>query len=144
MISLIRSNISKARRVPAYRVFKEPAQSLDLERFHQNGYALVDAVFTHDEFTDLKRDFLRSYELGYEKQDLFSNPLINRVLYNKKIIEIANEVLGGRPTYYGDGSISKRPAGTNLHRDNIDRLDPDGPDWSDDYKIIKCAVYLQD
>ena len=136
--------VSRLRKLAAMRVRKEWAKPLDVDLFRDQGVALVKGVFSSDEMQGIRERVGQAYEQGLQNQDLLSNPLMSEVLLDSRIVGIAEAVLGGRPTYYGDGSISKRPYSTPLHRDSIDRLDPKGPEWTDDFGIVKFGIYLDD
>ena len=69
------------------------------------------------------------------------------MLSDGRIIDVARQVLGGEPVYFGDSSANRNdeaaPVGT-FHKDNTDRHDKDAPDWRGDYPVVRFGVYLQD
>ena len=132
----------KLGKVPGLAIHKEAAMPIDVERFRDRGYILVKGVFTPEEHQKIRQGLLSSYDAGYQHQDLLSNPIMSWVLMHPNLVATATTLLGGPPTYFGDGSVSKRPDNDpKLHRDNVDRDDSRGPDWGDDFRIIKFAVY---
>ena len=114
--------------------------------FRRNGFILLKNAYTSSEFNEIKQQFHLSIDNAGDTRDLLSDfELYKRVVLNERVSKKLGELIGGTPVYCGDGSISMRPTGTLLHRDNVDRGDPQAPDWASiiDYKIIKCSLYMQ-
>ncbi|HLL92496.1 MAG TPA: hypothetical protein VK252_06105, partial [Solirubrobacteraceae bacterium] len=78
--------------------------------------------------------------------DLLSVPSLRRVLLDARLLEVIEQLLGGRPCYFGDSSVRVGKNGSRAwHRDNVDRVRwRGGPDWQDPYPLLRCGLYLQD
>lgn len=78
--------------------------------------------------------------------DLLSTPSVRHVLLDPRVLEVARELLGGEPVYFGDSSMRIGKNGQRgWHRDNVNRRRwLGGPDWHDPYPLLRCGLYLQD
>jgi len=76
--------------------------------------------------------------------DLLSFDGIAPVVVDPRIIDLATDLLGTTPRYFGDSGFLVGATGDRTwHRDNVDR-DFDGPDWKDPYPVVRIGIYLQD
>jgi hypothetical protein len=124
--------------------------TLDAERFWRNGYAIVRDVFSAEEIAAFRA---RAHEAIARRSrpgaeiDLLAEPSLRGILLDDRLLGIAERILGEIPIYFGESNFgffnNIKRVGT-YHKDNVDRLDPAGPDWKGRYKIIKLAIYLQD
>jgi hypothetical protein len=46
--------------------------------------------------------------------------------------------------YWGDSSIQFGEAARGFHKDNVDRSDGTGDDWSGSYGLVRCGFYFQE
>ena len=69
----------------------------------------------------------------------------NHIFFDREVIELAMALLDtGELVYWGDSNMQFGEAARGFHKDNVDRLNPDGLDWQGSYDLIRCAFYLQD
>ena len=136
--------------------------------FDNNGYAIYRNVFNQneiEEFRDLVKKSLEEdiklnraefddsgeKKVYYTVGDMIIKP-ISKLLFDKRIVNIANEIIGETPCYFGEGNYQVGVGDRGFHRDmadeSIDGISTrdygHGPDWKDSYKIIRIGVYLQD
>ena len=116
---------------------------VDSAQFWDDGYTIVRGVFSRSEIEDFRQ---RSFEArGKHGGDLLSNPYLNGILLDGRLVDIARQILGRDDVvYYGDGAIAIREGNPGWHKDNADRKDPDAPDWASPYTQLRFGVYLQD
>jgi hypothetical protein len=82
-------------------------------------------------------------DVYYPLGDLLNKPL-NKILLSDKILKIATEILGEKPIYFRDSTYQIGIGDRGFHRDNVDRIANEGPDWEGEYGIIRMGVYMQD
>ena len=136
--------------------------------FDNNGYAIYSNVFSNIEIEnfrklakksledDLKLNRAEFIDLGkksvyYTQGDIIIKP-ISKLLFDKRIVNIAKEIIGDTPSYFGEGNYQVGLGDRGFHRDMVDEIVDGistrkylhGPDWQEDYKIIRIGVYLQD
>lgn len=82
----------------------------------------------------------------YTRCDVLSLPEVRHVLLDRRMIAVIGELLGGKPTYFGESVLRiGTHGGRAWHRDNADRVKRlGGLDWHDPYRILRCGVYMQD
>lgn len=132
--------------------------------FEQKGYALVKSVFTPTEMDEMRRLVLLSeQELSdapaspapdtpayhSSKADLLSNPYLRHLVSDESILTIVRTLLGSDNIVYmseGSWTIHRHTHTTPMafHKDNPDRINGNGPDWTEPYHIIRLGIYLQD
>ena len=101
--------VSRLRRLWAMRVPKEWAKPLDVDLFRDQGYALVEGVFSSDEMQGIRERVGQVYEQELQNQDLLSNPLMSEVLLDSRIVGIAEAVLGVAPLITATGLSASAP-----------------------------------
>jgi ectoine hydroxylase-related dioxygenase (phytanoyl-CoA dioxygenase family) len=133
---------------------------IDKEFFKKNGYCIVKNVFSEDDIKSFRNLAYETLEkdkeenlvtkvrskiknVYYPKGDLLGKPL-SQVLLNDKILKIAKEILQDKPVYFRDSTYQIGIGDRGFHRDNVDRITNEGPDWEGEYDIIRMAVYMQD
>jgi hypothetical protein len=117
--------------------------NIDVDAFWENGYQIVRNVYTPEEIKRLREATFASRGRG--PGDLLSNPLLRDVLVDGKFVEIARRILGSDDIWYaGDSSFTINSGQRGFHKDNVDRQDPNGPDWNGRYTILRFGIYLQD
>tara|TARA_B100000676_G_scaffold306975_1_gene364368 strand:- start:1705 stop:2613 length:909 start_codon:yes stop_codon:yes gene_type:complete len=124
---------------------------VDAEKFRRDGYLVMPGAFSHDEVSAYREHLLAKFEGGNGPADysgdLFANPATESFIGDGRLIEVCRDLLGGEPVYFGDSSAMYYASDNNVcsfHKDNADRHNPDAPDWSGDYPIIRFGLYLQD
>lgn len=122
-------------------------RKFDAAQFHRDGFQVIANVFSPTEIEQM-RTRLRSVVKtvpGLTPGDLLSLPSLRHVLLDDRMLGLARQVLGCKPCYYGDSS-GNIEAGTGWvwHKDNADRDDPNGPDWSAPFTVFRFGIYLQD
>jgi hypothetical protein len=136
---------------------------VDRDYFRKRGYTVVKRVFEPAEIEQLRvqaldamarleeRD-LMTRDVGpegvarYGRCDVLSIPEVRHVLLDPRLVTVIAELLGGRPTYFGESVLRIGKHGARAwHRDNVDRTKRlGGLDWHDPYRILRCGVYMQD
>ncbi len=116
----------------------------------QNGFLVIRNLFSGLEIDKLVEI---SNKLHKNKNSKFG-PIHNSketwgIIANQKIINLVKEVLGTQNiVYLFHGHSVFQDKKTNVdnawHRDNACRLFGKGPDWRDDYNILRVAIYLDD
>ena len=142
--------------------------NIDINKFNNDGFVLIKNVFSKEEINNLRSLSKKTLELdkekGYAKYDdsdqksvyytigdLLIKPL-RTLLMDKRIIKIATKIIGEKPVYFGESNYQVGVGDRGFYRDSVDevlngkstREHGVGPDWSDEYKIIRIGVYLQD
>jgi hypothetical protein len=116
--------------------------AVDVEGFWQNGYTIVRDVYSAGEIKRLRE--AASASLG-RRGDLLANPLMRHVLLDGNFVAIARRILGTDDIWYsGDSSFTINSKQRGFHKDNVDRQDPNGPDWNGRYTLLRFGIYLQD
>jgi hypothetical protein len=136
---------------------------VDRDRFRERGYTVVKGLFEPQEIEALREDAARAMteleRLGlsmrehgsegvglYSRCDVLSIPQVRHVILDRRLISAIGELLGDRPTYFGESVLRIGKQGARAwHRDNADRVKRfGGLDWQDPYRILRCGVYMQD
>ena len=63
---------------------------------------------------------------------------------DERLVNIASQLLGGRPCYYGDSVMEIGIGNRGFHKDASNRTDPTHPDWTEEMPIIRMGIYLED
>ncbi len=117
--------------------------TVDVQAFWENGYTIVRNVYSVPEIQEIREGCLASRSDG--PRDLFSNPLLRRVLTDGRFVDIARKILGEDEIMYGgDSSFTINSGQHGFHKDNADRTDPKAPDWQGRYTVLRFGIYLQD
>lgn len=116
--------------------------TVDADAFWDRGYTIVRKVYSRDEIDKFRQDAKASTGA---RGDLLANPLLRDVLVDGRLVDIARQILGRDEILYaGDSSFTINSNSHNYHKDNVDRADPNGPDWKSRYTVLRFGVYLQD
>jgi len=83
-------------------------------------------------------------EARISRCDLLAIPELRHVLLDPRIVELATDLLGHPPVYFGDSSLRLGKSTPAWHKDNVDRVDRRGPDWLEEYPLVRMGLYLQD
>ena len=75
---------------------------------------------------------------------LCETPAVAEVLFSDRVVSLATELLGDDPVAFPDHAIQLSGGSFGYHKDNVDRLDPTGPDWDGPYRLLRFGVYLED
>jgi hypothetical protein len=117
--------------------------NVDVDGFWENGWTIVRGVYSPG---DVKR--LRESAYWSRKNfggDLLANPRLREVLADGNFVKIAQQILGeDKILYTGDSAFTVNGAQRGFHKDNADRVDPNAPDWSGRYTVLRFGIYLQD
>lgn len=130
------------------------------EKFERDGYIVVPSVFSEaeiaqfrkraytqfaeDEAAGLKYDNKYAPNANFTYGDLLSKNHLREILMDERILQIAKALLGEVVIYFGDSNYNLGTGIRGFHRDNVDRAYNGGPDWRDEYPILRMGVYLQD
>lgn len=115
--------------------------NVDVKGFWEKGYLLIRGVFSREEIAVIREGACKTRD---HKGDLLSNPCLGQVMLDDRVLEIAAQILGSTPVYFGDGGCSFGEKSHGYHKDNADRNDGKGPDWNGKYTLIRFGIYLQD
>ncbi len=117
--------------------------TIDVDAFWENGYQIIRNVYTPDEIRQFREAAFASRGRG--PGDLLSNPRMRSTLVDGNFVKIARKILGSDDIWYsGDSSFTINSGQRGFHKDNVDRKDPNGPDWQGRYTILRFGIYLQD
>lgn len=121
-----------------------------VKKFWSDGYLHLKNVFTPEEIQRFRHylDSIKAYETVSSLLigDLLSDPCLSEFMVDDRIIATTKKILGGNPVYFGDSAYKFNSAQVlpgKWHRDNVDRDNPQGPDWVGQYPIIRFGVFLQ-
>lgn len=115
------------------------------EEFKTNGWALIKSVFSQSEIEGF-RDIANQLKTDHYDGDLLGHPLTRGILFDDRILKVVRQLLGTDDlVYFGDSSctISKKPGNAHFHKDNPDKINGNGPDWQEEYPVIRLGIYLQ-
>jgi hypothetical protein len=119
----------------------EPSPAVDSNKFWRDGYLIVRNVFRKSEIEAFRQMMYDTRDLT---GDLLSNPRLRNILLDPRILDIAQQLLGQTPVYWGESTAQIGVSPRGWHKDNVDRENMNGPDWRGKYDMIKFAVYPQD
>ena len=109
--------------------------------FVEHGWVILRDVFTADEVAAFRQQAER---VSGHPGDILSAPGVERFILDPRVIQTARMLLGDRPSYFGDSTVSWNVPMMGFHKDNADRDDPSAPDWQGDYTLLRMGLYLQD
>ena len=114
----------------------------------RDGFVRIPQVFSVEEIEEIRKKAYLSVGYDYIHTDLLSNPVLRDVLFDPRILACANGLHDEKPVYFGESKVLVDPVngrdGGSIHKDNPDRLNPDGPDWEGEYGVIRFALFCQD
>ncbi len=126
----------------------------EVQRFEREGYLLIPQLFSDTEIQAIKDTILRLKEnpqiihlvrnAVVFRGSLFNYTTLETIVFDDRILDVARSVLGDSLLYFGDSSFQTGQGPRGLHRDNIDRLNPLGPDWDGDYPLLRMGIYIGD
>lgn len=126
----------------------------EVQRFEREGYLLIPQLFSAAEIQAIKDTILRLKENGQLthlvrkavvfRGSLFNYETLDRIVFDDRILDVARSVLGDSLLYFGDSSFQTGQGPRGLHRDNLDRLNPLGPDWDGEYPLLRMGIYIGD
>lgn len=136
---------------------------VDVSAYERDGYVLVKDVFSSEEMARLrsksevlKRNAVAAKHYIPDSQypdavflagDLLSKDELQAcdfAIFDRRVLSCVKQILGPDIVYFGDSSIQFGEGTRGFHKDNVDRSDPNGPDWEGPYKVIRVGIYLQD
>jgi len=69
---------------------------------------------------------------------------IDYAVFDKRVTDCAKELIGPHLVYHGDSTVQIGEGPRGFHKDNADRADRAGVDWSGEYGVLRLAIYTQD
>jgi hypothetical protein len=119
------------------------ADKVDTEAFWRDGWQIVPGVYSKEEIAQMRAEIEATKTHG---GDLLSNPKINHVMTDGRLVQIAQKLLDSNEIVYGgDSAFTVNSSQHGFHKDNVDRNDPNGPDWQNGrYTMLRFGIYLQD
>ncbi|MCI5057527.1 MAG: phytanoyl-CoA dioxygenase family protein [Flavobacteriales bacterium] len=131
--------------------------NIDREKFLKQGFLLVKNVLSPEEVEHYRNIAYRTIDEDAAKGKMFmhryaKNHLgclsnikeFKELILDDRVVKIANEILGERPAFFGDSIFEIGIGSRGFHKDTSERKDPNHPDWTEDYPIIRIAFYLED
>ena len=112
------------------------------KHFDEHGWVLIKNVFTETEVDQIREKVYLAKNRGH-KGDNLSNPLIHEYVYDRRILDPMEAILGDKAIYFGDSTVGFNAVSGGFHKDNPDRWNQDAPDWQEPYGVIRGAIYLQ-
>ncbi len=131
---------------------------VDKKNLDEEGYVMVKNVFTEEEVEKFREV---AYKVIAEDKKT-GNYIIHRfawnhigcltnneetfdIVLNDKIVQIATQILGEKPVFFGDGILEIGIGNRGFHKDVSYTRDPEHEDWKmKNYPIFRMGVYLQD
>lgn len=131
---------------------------VDKDFLKENGYVMVKNVFTMAEVTQFREIAYRLIEEDLEKGTYFLHRVAKNhigcltndqetkgIVLNDKIVNIAREILGDKPVFFGDAILEIGIGSRGWHKDVSYTNDENHEDWqTDNYPIYRIGLYLQD
>src|SRR3989344_2186988 len=129
------------------------------QQLSREGFTLIKNVFTPEEIKNFRaaayeaktRETQMGLLTGAGKlsvltTDLLSNPGLNHLPFDPRILSIVRDIVGREQlVYFGESGLIIGTGSRGFHRDNADRINPTAPDWSDpNYSVVKVGIYCQD
>jgi len=118
-----------------------PEIRINVPEFWEQGYLLIRNVFSKAEAEEFRSHGSANRQ---HRGDLLSQPYLRKALLDDRVLNIAAQILGDTPVYYGESTFNTGQFSFEFHRDNADRRDGNAPDWKGKYTQINFAFYLQD
>jgi hypothetical protein len=132
-----------------------------LSDFDRDGYLIVRDFFSSDEVLAFRKkiEILKDENLKkgirvpvdplvpgltWFLGDLLSQDGLDKLVFDKRILSVARQILGRDLVYWGDSTFQIGKGYRGFHKDSVDRSNPDGEDWKSYYDIIRMGIYLQD
>lgn len=117
------------------------AMDYPLEDFWNNGFCIVRGVFAPSEV-----EIWRAAACDMPpNRDLFQREALRDLVLDTRVTALARAILDtDRPAYIGDSNVMVGPTAPGFHKDNVDKDDPNGPDWRGRYPLIRFGLYAQD
>lgn len=123
---------------------------IDMEGFRRDGYLRLKGLFSSAEMATFNRNAdacqADREQCSSVSGDLLANRHLRQIVLDDRILAVARSLIGGKPIYFGDGQLiihnPTNKVGT-YHKDNVDRLDRNGPDWQGEYNLVRFGIYLE-
>ena len=110
------------------------------DRFWEDGFILVRRLFAPEEVATFRaRALARTNRRG----DLLSDAELRRLLLDQRLLGVVRQLIGEDVVYFGDSSAMIGDTAPGFHKDNVDKDDPNGPDWRGRYPLVRFGVYTQ-
>ena len=130
---------------------------VDVDTFNKDGFLLIKNVLSLDEVNLLRQTAYDTIKNDEQSEGMFyhrfaKNHLgcltnienFKKLVLDDRVIHIAREILGAKPCFFGDSIFEIGIGNRGFHKDTSNRKDPNHPDWTETYPIIRVALYLQD
>lgn len=113
----------------------------DLQR---DGFVHIRGFFPPDELRKIRWS-LDAAAKGQSIVSLAYAPGVAHAILGGRVLTLAQELLGAEPIGFFDHSLNINGGYGTFHKDNVDRRDANGPDWSlDPFPVIRFGIYLED
>ena len=130
---------------------------VNVEKFRKDGYLLVKNVLSPEEVETLRELSYKTIEEDKKKGTMIIHRFARnhigclsniegykKLILDERTIHIAEQLLGGKPCFYGDSVMEIGIGNRGFHKDASNRDDPNHPDWTEENPIIRIAYYLED
>ncbi len=132
---------------------------MNQKTFLDEGYIVLRNLFSGKEISELRENVYQQVKIDKSESktmkignteafssigDLLSKEKLSYLLCDPRIVDSAQKALGTEDiVYFRDSSYMVGTGFRGWHRDNVDRVYNNGPDWEGDYTIIRMGLYLQ-
>lgn len=117
--------------------------------FKENGYLYCPSLFSNNElnyFLDLNKHLHKNSNVQFTQ--LHNEKKAWPLITNQKIINVLNEITGEKVyyLYHSHSALQSEQSkiDNNWHRDSTCRQFGVGNDWSENYNVIRVAIYLDE
>jgi ectoine hydroxylase-related dioxygenase (phytanoyl-CoA dioxygenase family) len=130
---------------------------VDVKSFQEDGFLHLKNVLDEDEVALLRQTAYDTIAQDKESGTMFYHRFarnhlgcltaiepFKRLILDDRMVHIAEQLLGGRPCFFGDSIFEIGIGSRGFHKDTSNRVDPNHPDWTEAYPIVRLALYLQD
>ena len=121
----------------------EHEPSLSVDQFWKDGFSHIRGLFSPDVIRSLRQTIV-SKGIKSFRGDLLTYPELRDLVFDNRLLNLVRQVLDSdKLVYCGDSNVTAGSRG--FHKDNVDRDDPNGPDWTTGrYTVVRVGIYLQD
>ena len=131
--------------------------NVNKEKFEEDGFLLLKNILNPSEVQTLRDVAYKTIEEDKKTGNMFlhryaknhlgclSNiPEFKKLILHPRVLEIAEKILGDKPTFFGDGIFEIGIGNRGFHKDTSERKTQNHPDWTEKYPIVRIAFYLED
>jgi hypothetical protein len=110
------------------------------DTFWHDGFVIVRGLLAEAEVMAYREAAQQHGERG---GDLLSHPVLRQALLHPALLGVVRQIIGPDLCYFGDSSAMVGSTIPGFHKDNVDKGDPNGPDWRSRYPLVRFGIYTQ-